>query len=52
MPWTLKETRFLFSKGSPLSQAQKAKMAQELHDNPSLGRKRKGSKAMKRGPRT
>lgn len=49
MPWTLKQTRYLFSKGSPLTEEQKDKMAKELHQNPALGRMRKGSKAMKRG---
>lgn len=51
MPWSRKEVKFLFSKGSPLSPEQKNKMKAELHANPSLGHKKKGSAAMKRGPK-
>ena len=34
--------KYLFSKGSPLSAAQKAKMEGELHDNPAMGHMQKG----------
>jgi len=49
MPWTRKQVKKLLSSGSPLSSAQKAKMKRELHANPSMGHKKKGSAAMKRG---
>ena len=48
MPWTRKEVKFLLSSGSPLTPEQRQKMISELHQNPSLGHKKKGSKAMKR----
>lgn len=49
MPWTRKQVRYLLSdKVSPLSGAEKAKMKSELHANPSIGHKKKGSKALKR----
>ncbi len=48
MPWTRRQVRKLLSSGSPLTPEQKAKMKAELHANPSLGHKRKGSAAMKR----
>jgi hypothetical protein len=48
MPWTPKQVKRLLGENSPLTPEQKAKMAQELHDNPALGRARKGSKALKR----
>ncbi len=51
MPWTRKQVRKLLSKGSPLTPQQQSDMKMELHANPELGHKRKGSKAMKRGPR-
>lgn len=51
MPYTRREVRFLLSKVSPLSSAQKAEMKTELDANPALGHHRKGSAAMKRGPR-
>jgi hypothetical protein len=51
MPYTRRQVRFLESSGSPLTPAQKDKMNAELHTDPSLGHKRKGSKAMKRSPR-
>lgn len=43
MPWTPRAVRFLFSKGSPLTPAEKAKMERELHANPALGHARKGA---------
>ncbi len=43
MPWTPKQTRFLLSKGTPLTPEQKKKMLDELHGNPSLAHARKGS---------
>lgn len=42
MPWTRKQVKFLLSKGSPLSGAQRTKMKGELHANPSMGHKSKG----------
>jgi hypothetical protein len=41
MPWTEKQVRFLLSKGSPLTDAQKDKDKAELHANPSMGHKKK-----------
>ena len=49
MPYSPKEVRYLLSKASPLTPAQRQKMLAELHANPSLGKQKKGSKAMKRG---
>jgi len=43
MPWTPRQTRYLLSKGSPLSSGQKDKMKSELHANPSLAHAKKGS---------
>ena len=37
MPWTEKQKRFLLSKDSPLTGAQRTKMLKELHSDPSLG---------------
>jgi hypothetical protein len=37
MPWTRKQVKYLFSKGSPLSNKQKNKMEGELHANPKMG---------------
>ena len=48
MPWTRREVKFLLSKGSPLSGAQKQKMKDELHANPRMGHAKKGSAALKR----
>lgn len=48
MPWTRRQVRFLFSSGSPLSDKQKKKMEKELHRNPSMGHKKKGSSALKK----
>lgn len=48
MPWTRRQVRFLESSGSPLTAAQKSKMNSELHSDPSMGHKKKGSKAMKK----
>lgn len=42
MPYTRKQVKYLFSSGSPLSSAQKAKMHGELHRNPALGHAKKG----------
>jgi hypothetical protein len=50
VPWTRRQVRFLESSGSPLTVAQKAKMNQELHSDPSMGHKKKGSEAMKKAP--
>lgn len=43
MPWTRKQVKFLFSSGSPLSKEQKGKMESELHANPAMGHKKKGT---------
>lgn len=48
MPWTRRQVRYLESSGSPLTAAQKDKMNSELHSDPSLGHKKKGSAAMKK----
>lgn len=48
MPWTRRQVRYLESSGSPLTPAQKDKMSAELHSDPSLGHKKKGSGAMKK----
>ena len=50
MPWTRRQVRYLESSGSPLSAEQKAKMNRELHENPALGHKQKGSSAMQKAP--
>lgn len=42
MPYTPKQTRYLLSKGSPLTPAQKSGMKTELHADPSLARAKKG----------
>lgn len=49
MPWTRKQVKLLLSKYSPLKPAQKAKMHEELHENPAMGHARKGSEELKRG---
>ena len=41
MPWTPRQTRYLLSKVSPLSEDEKDKMKSELHANPALAHKRK-----------
>ena len=53
MPWTPRQVRYLESSGSPLTPAQEDKMNSELHSDPSLGHKKKGSEAMKKeaGPK-
>jgi hypothetical protein len=48
VPWTRRQVKFLFSKGSPLTAEQKAKMEGELHANPAMGHKKKGSRALKK----
>lgn len=42
MPWTRKQVKYLFSKGSPLTPAQMDKMHAELHADPSMGHMKKG----------
>lgn len=37
MPWTPRQKRYLLSDSSPLSEAHKERMRQELHNNPELG---------------
>lgn len=48
MPWTRQQVKYLESSGSPLTVAQKAKMNRELHADPSMGHKKKGSEALKK----
>lgn len=48
MPWTRRQVKLLLSSASPLSSAKQAKMKVELHADPSLGHKKKGSTALKR----
>lgn len=48
MPWTRRQVRYLLSKASPLKPAQRDKMLAELHANPAMGHKRKGSPALKK----
>lgn len=43
MPWTMKQFRFLMSKGSPLTEGQKAKDKAEAHADPAMVHERKGS---------
>ena len=43
MLWRPKQVKYLLSKRSPLSSKQEAKMKRELHANPKMGHKRKGS---------
>lgn len=50
MPWTRKAVKLLLSDASPLSGAQKDKMKAELHADPSMGHKKKGSAALKKYP--
>ena len=47
-PWTRRQVRLLLSDASPLNEQQKAKMKGELHQDPSLGHKKKGSEALKK----
>ena len=49
MPWTRRQVRYLESSGSPLTAQQKSKMNAELHSDPSMGHKKKGSAAMAKG---
>jgi hypothetical protein len=46
MPWTPRQFRFLMSKGSPLSGAQKEKDKAEAHANPAMVHMRKGESRM------
>lgn len=49
MPWTRRQVKYLLSdKVSPLSAKQKQKMKRELHADPSMGHKKKGSADLKR----
>lgn len=48
MPWTRQQVKYLLSKGSPLKPGQKQKMVGELHADPALGHKKKGSAALKK----
>lgn len=42
MPWTRKQVKYLLSKVSPETPAEKAKMKAELDANPALGHAQKG----------
>jgi hypothetical protein len=46
MPWTRRQVKYLLSSGSPLSGTQKDKMKTELHADPAMGHKKKGSAAL------
>jgi hypothetical protein len=46
MPWTRQQVKYLLSSGSPLTGVQKTKMKNELHADPSMGHKKKGSNAL------
>jgi hypothetical protein len=46
MPWTMKQFRFLMSKSSPLTEAQKEKDKGEAHADPSLVHHERGSSRM------
>jgi hypothetical protein len=48
MPWTRQQVKYLLSSGSPLTGQQRDKMKRELHANPAMGHKKKGSKALKK----
>lgn len=48
MPWTPRQFRFLMSKGSPLTEAQKEKDKAEAHADPSLVHRKKGSRMAQR----
>ena len=48
-PYTRKQVKLLLSDGSPLSDAQQAKMRDELHADPSMGHAKKGSAELKKG---
>lgn len=48
MPWTRRQVKYLLSSGSPLTGEQKTKMKGELHADPSMGHKKKGSPALKK----
>jgi hypothetical protein len=45
VPWTQQQTRYLLSKGSPLSEKKKAEVIGELHADPSIGHKAPGPAA-------
>lgn len=51
MPWTRRQVKYLLSKGSPLSGAQKTKMVGELHSDPAMGHAKKGSAELKAAAR-
>jgi hypothetical protein len=46
MPWTRQQVKYLLSSGSPLKGDQKEKMKGELHSDPTMGHKHKGSSAL------
>jgi hypothetical protein len=48
VPWTRQQVKYLLSSGSPLSSEQQMKMKSELHANPAMGHKKKGSEALKK----
>ena len=48
MPWTRQQVKYLLSSGSPLTSGQQTKMKGELHADPAMGHKKKGSSALKK----
>ena len=48
VPWTRQQVKYLLSSGSPLTSQQQTKMKGELHANPAMGHKKKGSAALKK----
>jgi hypothetical protein len=51
VPWTRKQVKYLLSSASPLTGGQKAKMKGELHSDPAMGHKKKGSSTLTKGPK-
>ena len=41
-PWTRRQVSYLLSGGSPLTAEEREKMLDELHEDPSLGHRKKG----------
>jgi hypothetical protein len=52
MPWTRQQVKYLLSSGSPLTGVQKTKMKNELHADPSMGHKKKGSASLKKASKS
>jgi hypothetical protein len=51
MPWTNKQFRYLMSKVSPLTEAQKRADRAEAHADPSMVHHRKGESVLKKAAR-